>query len=426
MKILIISHNALTTFEAMGKTTLSLLSGYSKEELSQFFIYPSKPNVDACSSYYRITDKDILRSYYRFKVKGECILPDLSTSSMFEKSGDESFYRNPRKDKPLVRIIRDAMWQFSRWNNKELKAWIKRQSPDCVFATPGAAKFMYDIAITVSKEFNIPLVGYLCDEYYFVKKPHNLMHIVQVGMLKHKIEEYMACASHIISISEELTSLYSDHFKKPVTTIMTGASIPISKQMLENRNGVISFFGNVRCNRYLSLIKIGKELERINKEEDTSFVLEIHASEKNPDIINALRSVSTIKLCGFVTGEEYVKALHQSDYLLHVESFDENSIDFVKNSISTKIADSLASGVPLIAYGPGSIASIKHLMSNNCAFVITENDNLHDRLKETMTDTKSKDAIVVNALGVANQLHNPKVNEKKVKAVFDSVVGNNK
>lgn len=416
MKILIVSHNALTTFEAMGKTTLSLLSGFSRNELSQFYIYPSKPSVDACSSYYRITDKDVLKSYYRFKVFGECIHPDLSTNSMFEKSEDEFIYRNPRNEKPLIKILRDVMWKFAKWNNKELKSWIRNQSPDCVFVTPGGARFMYDIAMTISKEFDIPLVGYLCDEYYFVKKPLGLMSTIQVGLLKRKIKQYMSFTSSIISISEELTSLYSNYFKKPVSTIMTGCSIPISEHVYDNRKGVISYFGNIRYNRYISLVEIGKQLEM------TGFRLEIHTSEKDSEIINTLSSVPSIKLCSFVTGDEYVEALHNSDYLLHVEAFDEDCIDSVRNSISTKIADSMASGVPLIAFGPKDIASIKHLLRNECAFVITEEENLHDNLIGVLLNPDRKEIIVKNALKVASEFHNPEINKVKVKAVFDEVL----
>ena len=88
-KVLIISHNPLTTYESMGKTFSTLFASFSNDEICQLYIYPTIPNVDKCSSYYRITDKDVLRSYYKLKVNGEEVKPDTSQSRMFEESEDE-------------------------------------------------------------------------------------------------------------------------------------------------------------------------------------------------------------------------------------------------------------------------------------------------------------------------------------------------
>ena len=84
MKILIISHNPLSTYQNMGKTMLSLFHAFDKNELCQLYIYPSLPDVDSCKSFFRITDKDILRSYYKFKVRGKEVFADLDNHNIFE------------------------------------------------------------------------------------------------------------------------------------------------------------------------------------------------------------------------------------------------------------------------------------------------------------------------------------------------------
>ena len=66
MKVLLISHNPITTYQSMGKTFLSLFTEFKKEELCQLYIYPTLPDVVVCNSYYRITDRNVLQSYFRF------------------------------------------------------------------------------------------------------------------------------------------------------------------------------------------------------------------------------------------------------------------------------------------------------------------------------------------------------------------------
>ena len=50
-----------------------------------------------------------------------------------------------------------------------------------------------------------------------------------------------------------------------------------------------------------------------------------------------------------------------------MEAFDKENRDRVRYSVSTKIIESLASGRPLLAYGPEDVASMAYLRRNDCA-----------------------------------------------------------
>ena len=97
MKVLIISHNPITTYQSMGKTMLSLFSSFKKEELCQLYIYPTVPDIDVCSSYFRITDRNVLNSYFHFgKISSKEILPgkiDVSNHNFYESKEDENFLK---------------------------------------------------------------------------------------------------------------------------------------------------------------------------------------------------------------------------------------------------------------------------------------------------------------------------------------------
>ena len=62
MKVLLLSHNPVTTYNNMGKTFLSLFSAFRPEELCQLFLYPAVPDTACCGSYYRFTDREALHS----------------------------------------------------------------------------------------------------------------------------------------------------------------------------------------------------------------------------------------------------------------------------------------------------------------------------------------------------------------------------
>lgn len=408
MKVLIISHLPVATQNNMGKTFLSLFSQFEKRELCQLYIYPALPDVDRCSSYYRVTDKEILASLpLRKKVGGE-ISPDLISESqgLYENAEDESLYRNRKNKSPLRRLLRDAMWSVSNWYNSDLKAWLAKEKPTAIFVAPGVAKFLYNIALRISGELRIPIITYICDEYYFVKSPYGFVDKLRLRLLKSKIESLMAHSSCLAVICDELNAEYSNRFNVPAVTLMTGTGYTVAdRPRITDAPTEISYFGNIRCNRYISLAEIARELDSINEETGESYKLKIYTSEKDKEILASFDGINSVEFCGFVTGAAFDKAFLGSQLLLHTEAFDEDSIDRVRHSISTKIADSLASGIPLLAYGPACVSSMKHLERHNCAVTATSRDELRMMLLRAFTDKQERIRTAENALSAARACH---------------------
>lgn len=422
MKVLIISHNPVSEQSSMGKTFLSLFSEFDSQELCQLYIYPTIPNAPHCGAYYRVTDKEALKSVVKRNTIGGEIQPDAAQQT-YEKAGDESLYRSRKNKSALRRMMRDAMWTASTWYSKDLKAWLDREAPDCIFVAPGVAKFIYDFALRISKDRNLPMVTYVCDEYYFVQEPDSAADKLRLKLLKDKIDVLMEKTAHLVVISRELQDNYEGKFQIPTTLVMTGAAFRRAEVPdVRDQPRAVCYFGNVRSNRYLSLGQIGQTLDEINGELGTDYKLKIYSSEKDEEILNHLRQFRSVELCGFVSGAAFTETLHSSKLLLHVESFDAESIDKVRNSVSTKIADSLASGVPLVAYGPEEVSSMKHLMRHKCALLATKEQDLRSMLLDAFTSEDARRTAVENALITAEKYHDSAVNSRTLKSIMESVI----
>ena len=109
--------------------------------------------------------------------------------------------------------------------------------------------------------------------------------------------------------------------------------------------------------------------------------------------------------------------------LFFVEDFAKDSIMRVKYSVSTKIADSLASGIPLFAYGPKCIASINHLINNSAAIICTNDNQLEELLEQALKDDKLLETKSRNGLSAANQFHDQKQSSLALKEVFTTYRG---
>ena len=165
MKVLLLSHNPVTTYNNMGKTFLSLFSAFRPEELCQLYLYPAVPDTACCGSYYRFTDREALHSIWdRHAVGGE-ISPDSACHDKFTSEKEERTYRSPRSRSEPMRLARDLIWRLSRWDHPGLKTWLDRERPDVLFVAPGKQELLYDIALTLARERHIPIVSSLCDDF---------------------------------------------------------------------------------------------------------------------------------------------------------------------------------------------------------------------------------------------------------------------
>lgn len=424
MKVLIVSHNPINQYTNTGKTLMSLFSSFQKEELCQLFFNPFAPEKGKCSSYFRITDKDVFNRFFKRQKSCGRIIKEIENYSG-NWNGKFNTANKLSDIHEFKRIARDILWKKTRWFSSELAQWLKEEKPTVIFAVVGDGKFIYDIALSIAKTVNIPVVPYICDDYYFLHNISGFWNRIKFKLLRKKIDFFMKYIETAIFICEEMRLVYEEKFNIYGHTIMTGISkisdIPRDTTTLK----VFSYMGNVSCGRYVSLIDIGKVLRKLNAENSSNqYELRIFTNENNPRILKKLISIDTIKLCGFIVGEEYKKAVDSSSVLIHTESFEKNFSELVKYSISTKIPELLGNGKPIIAYAPANVASMLHFMRNNAAFSASSMSQLECVINECLNNQEKRQWIIKNAIKTANCFHNSEKNSSSLKEVLQKIKDN--
>ena len=61
-KILVISHNAFSTSNNMGKTLATLFNSFDANEVAQLYFHSYNPDINCCSSWFQMTDFDVIKS----------------------------------------------------------------------------------------------------------------------------------------------------------------------------------------------------------------------------------------------------------------------------------------------------------------------------------------------------------------------------
>ena len=412
MKVLIVSHNCFSETQNMGKTLMTLFSQFDKSEIMQLFFHPSVPMVDICSDYYRITDKDVIKSLIKRKSCGATIFPSLGHESIVFDAGVAR--KKVKQSNYFLRRLRDVLWQLSKWKSDDLKLWLNSGKPDVVFYALGESMFSQNIAMWISDYLSIPLVTYICDDFYFYgKKAGLLQKVINAGMIKN-LAKTIKKSKKIISICEEMGEAYEKEFSVPFYTAMTGSSFEAGTLEKREKTNQLSYIGNLSQGRWESLLDIKDVLDEINKEYKCDYKLVYYGKEKE-------ELAKIIQYGGLLDSEGVKKTMAESLMLIHTEGFNEKFQARVKFSVSTKIADSLASGTCLLAYGPNCLASIGYLKNTGGALVVTDKSELKERLHEAFADPAYRSLIEKKALAVATQNHESESNSHKLHHVLENI-----
>ena len=130
------------------------------------------------------------------------------------------------------------MWKISAWKNADLKKWLSEGKPDVVFYALADATFSQNIAVWAATYLNIPLVTYICDEYYFYYKG-----VLSRGLTSN-IAKTLRKSDRLITICDELGERYHKAFGSSYTPIMTGSSfVPGSLEKSTNGSKQLSYIG---------------------------------------------------------------------------------------------------------------------------------------------------------------------------------------
>ncbi len=413
MNFLILSHNVFSKTSSMGKTLSAYFKGFENEKISQFYIHSEIPTDDSvCKDYYRVTDKEIIKSIFSRKsgkVFNEKDIVKSASESRTDIGLTAAIYQKSRSRTPLIYLARNFLWRIGKWNTKKLNEWIDTVNPDAIFLASGDYSFIYRIALKIAKKRNIPLFLSCMDDYYFYNKNENSL----LGRFQHKlfmrqVKMTIGYSSAIFSICDKMTVDYGKFFNKLCYTLHTGSTI--TEPLNFDKTNKISYVGNMGYKRNEQLIALGKALREIDKD----MCIDVYSAESRTEILKHMTHENGINFCGAIDAETVKKVIGESMLVIHTESFDSVTRKIVRYSVSTKIADSLASGTCLLAYGPEEIASISYLKNNDAAFVITENDDLVLKLREIITNEALRQKITENALKLAKSNHNININSKKL------------
>lgn len=387
-KVLIVSHEVINKNTSVGKTLFQYFEKWPQGKLSQLYFHSEIPTTTICKQYYRITDFDIIKSLFPFKLEGReikpCEIDEERKNARTDEGISKKIYRLGQKKNSLMFPLRDLLWGLNKWKTKELKDWVGKNKPDVIFFLTSDYQFPYAVLTYILKHFGIPVVVCVFDDYYYgtiMKK--NIVSNIYVNNLRKKIRKTLNSSKFILYNQPKMEALYHKNFLVPSDILYVSASQSYSVEK-DNQSIIISYFGSLGLGRADTILSIGAVIEEVLP--DINIRIDVYSSESDNYIINKLRKNKRIHFYGSISSEEVNKKIDDSNVLLLPESFDTRYKGRIEFALSTKVPEYLGSNRCILAYGPLYAGTMEYLYKNNVGVVCISKEELKVALKNVIID----------------------------------------
>lgn len=408
-KILIVGtvpYNKATTARAFD----AYFNGWERDCLAQIFSNSKRPVKGHCQTLFQITDKRMLQRFLGKKVPTgkRFAYEELEEAwTDYDKEVGSGIYKKlydrGAQKSPFIHLARGLLWRKKHWCTEELNRWLDDFRPECVFLAFSNDYFIPRIALYVAERYRIPIVSCIGDDYYFNGKfsLSPLYHLYKFTY-RRLIRKVFAHGGSAIYISDKIRDKYNAAFGLDGQTVYLTSEVerrPFRK--IDKEKTVVRYFGNVRQGRYLSLDDIGYALGEVNR----NYRLEVYSAQNDPEIVGTFEKNPNVEFCGSIPYAEVLEKTAGSDILVIVESFRPEHINAVRYSLSTKAADSLASGAQILVYGSPECGVIEYMQNTNSAQVCTDRTKLPEMIRDLIENEDLQKQYYENAIAVSRRHH---------------------
>ncbi|WP_122645543.1 glycosyltransferase [Enterococcus mediterraneensis] len=395
-RILIISNNSFNEETNNGKTLLSFFSVFESAQIAQLFFKNEMPSFKKFNKYYKLTDKDMIL----FKFGGIVEFNDTT----FQKPKIKT-----KKISDIKRILRELIWIIGPWRNPKLNNWLNSFNPDIIFFVAGDSIFSYRITSYIQKKFNAKLVTYITDDYILPRTKDTILGSVRRYIIKNRMQRAIVNSKKYFVISEAMKKCYSDVFGKSGIILNNAQDFfkKTNNSLFPREEISLVYAGGLHYKRFKTLIDIKQAIEIYNKKETKKIAkLYIYSNpEIDKNIVKELEGEYS-SFCGLVKEEKLVEILNSCDIPVFVESFDSDSIEATRLSLSTKISEYLSLEKPILAVGPECVSSMMTL--KDVAYCITCTEELNKKVAYLLGNVELQKKLSVKASKLYSREYNKK------------------
>jgi len=406
-RVLFVTTAAFNHLTGGGVTFSNLFAGWPQDRLATVHNDAVPTTDDVCNRYYVLGRDEIdlvapLRIARRWRDRN--------------MEGDERVAIPP----PMMpaggivgRIQGDSAPQLARLTDG-LERWIGAFKPDLMFTLLGSNAIM-SLVSQIRRRFNLPTVVHLMDDWPRVVYQRGLFAPLERARMHRLLGDNLANAVATLGIGDAMCRTFSERYARSFVAFQNCVDISrwgaLARTDAATRGKPLNvlYFGSVLPNAQLqSLIDLCQSVARLNAAgtpvrlsiSSPSFCVEPYRDRLIVD--PAISFVPPTE-----DDAEFFGALSAADALVLPVNFDEDSVAFIRYSMPTKVPAYLASGTPVLVYGPRGVAQVDYAVEHGWGHVVSNRDanELDAGLSKVVLDLPLRESLHRRAQVVAAERH---------------------
>ena len=264
------------------------------------------------------------------------------------------------------------------------RQWLKQIddfAPTAIYTLSGSF-YVNKWVLYFAKRYKCPVVIHYMDDW----RATIFMQAEALKPLNRKLNKQIAAIEKHMKTGMVISDAMAEEYKKRYGYNYLAAMNTVKQMKLpepEKGNGLhIVYAGGLHLNRYLSLLEVAEAMQAF-----PDMRLSVFTSKGNAEAYEKLFPWDNVTFRDPVPNDQIDTVYAQADVLLHIESFDPKVADYTKYSLSTKIAEYLASGRAIMCYAPEHIAVHQYLKDNHCGLCVASKEDLESVLEKLRDET---------------------------------------
>lgn len=388
MRILVLSKEAWRDEENGGNVLSNIFTGI-EAEFAQIYCTSKEPNNNICKIYYQMTDKMMVKNILKCKSIGKHLKYDIFPKKT--NNNKEDFSSVQRLHLDFIRVARELVWYFAKWDTPELRQFANDFKPDLIFAPCYGNHYMLRLTRIIAQECSVPVISYISDDFYGNTQFHfSPIYWVNHFLLRKHVRETFPLYRLVYTMTDEQKKQCEKDFNAPMKILRKSGKFDNECEKKSVNSPIrLVYGGGIYLNRWKTLCALAKTIKEIN-ENGMKMVLDIYtASEITSKYARILNDGTHCRMHKAVSMDELKKKYSESDIALHVEGFDLKNRLAVQLSFSTKIVDCLDSGCAVMAICDKKQAGFSYLKNNNAAICISDISELRGVLSNIVDNPDS-------------------------------------
>jgi glycosyltransferase involved in cell wall biosynthesis len=406
-RILFVTPQAFNHVTGTGITFSNLFCGWPKDCLATVHNDAEPTADDVCARYFVLGAQEIdlfaplrpVRAVAKRRIK--------------DRGGEARAVASPLLSSIVARVQGDSAPQRVRLT-AALERFITEFRPDLLYSVLGSNAFMA-LTVAIQRRFRLPTVIHLMDDFPAVTHRRGLFAPFERMRMQRLLADNFRTATACMGICREMCDAFAQRYGRSFVAFQNCVDVARWRALVRTTGAAkgppyrLLYFGSIFANAQLaSLADICRSVARLN---DSGFAIafEIAASDAHRAQHHAaLATHPAVRLIAQTEDDRaFFEMLAAADALVLPVNFDANTVEFIRYSMPTKVPAYMASGTPILVYGPRGVAQVDYAAREAWGHVVSERDDaaLDSALRRVLTDPSLREGLRVRAQELAAASH---------------------